>query len=125
MNRLLVVAMFAGISGTSALAQGVGGAQLNFGGYYNRTSYSGYAGNGTVTSYGFGGNVGVGVSSGYGYGLGYGVPYGAAVGCVPIHVPYSPFTRTYGNPCYPAVVALPYGGCVPVYPVACGQFIVR
>jgi hypothetical protein len=129
MNRQFVLAELIGLAVASgALGQGFVGAQANFGGYYNRTSYSGGAGSGSVTSYGFGGGIGVGVASGYGggYAGGYGVPYGYAGGCTPVFVPYSPFTRTYGNPCYPAVIAVPGSGCVvPVYPVACGQFIVR
>ncbi len=129
MNRHLVLAeLIVLVTASGAFGQGVFGAQGNFGGYYNRTHYSGTAGSGSVTSYGFGGGVGVGVASGYGggYGGGYGVPYGYGGGCGPVFVPYSPFTRTYGNPCYPAVIAVPGGGCVvPVYPVVCGQFIVR
>ncbi|MFM7807220.1 MAG: hypothetical protein ACKPEA_04725 [Planctomycetota bacterium] len=129
MNVRLFVASLACSLTSAAFSQGVGG-QLNFGGYYNRTTFSGGAGNASVTSYGYGGGIGLGVSSGYGGGYGscygYGAPYGYGGGCAPVYVPYSPFTRTYGNPCYPSAVVVPSTACVvPVYPVACGQFIVR
>lgn len=128
MKNLLGLSVVCLVTQSPALAQGVVGGQIGFGGYYNRTSVSGAYGGATVTSYGYGGSITAGVSSGYGSGYGacYGSPYGYGAGCAPVYVPYSPFTRTYGNPCYPAAVVVPGSVCVvPVYPVACGQFIVR
>jgi|694.fasta_scaffold32560_15 hypothetical protein len=119
---------------SSASAQWSGGSVgVGFGGSYSRTSISGpYGGNTTITNTTLGGGINVGYGSGYGYGYGggYGGYYGGAVapsvlpyygGCAPAYVPYSPFTRGYGNPCYPpAVVVAPvvYGG-------GCGQAWVR
>lgn len=128
MNAGLCVASITLCLSSRALSQGIVGGQVNFGGYYNRTSVSGASGGTTLTSYGYGGSITAGVSSGYGsgYGAWYGSPYGYGAGCAPVYVPYSPFTRTYGNPCYPAAVVVPGSVCVvPVYPMACGQFIVR
>lgn len=103
---------------------------VGFGGSYSRTSISGpYGGNTTITNTTLGGGIGVGYNSGY-YGGGYGGYYGGGYyggyapsvlpygGCAPAYVPYSPFTNTYGNPCYPpAVVVAPvvYGGCGQVW----------
>lgn len=117
-----------GTIATSASAQSYGNTSLNIGGGYSNTNWSGSRGNGRVESYGFGGNIGV--NSGYnnggyggygGYGCGYQpMPYYGG-GCMPVYMPYSPFTNTYGG--YPC--AVPMGGYVyqPVY-MGC-QTIVR
>jgi len=129
LNKLASALLVAsGLFTASASAQysSYGNNQISFGGGYSKTSYSGSAGNGSVESYGYGGNIsmGGGYNNGGGYGGGYGggMPYGGNV-CYPV---YSPFTRCYGTPYYPAVVLPYYGGpCVPVYPICNGQFIVR
>ena len=110
-----------GLFTASAAAQfgggSVGGSQVNFGGQYNKTTWSGDKNGGSVSNYSIGGSI----SAGGGYGGGYGG--GCGYGIVPV---YSPFTRCYGVPYYPAVVLPYYGGpCVPVYPIYNGQFIVR
>ena len=116
-----------GLFTASAAAQfgggSVGGSQVNFGGQYNKTTWSGDKNGGSVSNYSIGGSI----SAGGGYGGGYGGYGGYGGGCgygiVPV---YSPFTRCYGVPYYPAVVLPYYGGpCVPVYPIYNGQFIVR
>jgi len=117
---------------SSASAQYGGSAiGVNFGGGYSTTKVDTPQGTYRVSNSYIGGGIGVNAASGYGggyggygYGGGYG-GYGSPVGygCVPV---YSPFTRCYGAPVYPAVVVPYYGGCaVPVYPVCGGQFIVR
>ena len=116
-----------GLFTASAAAQfgggSVGVSQVNFGGQYNKTTWSGDKNGGSVSNYSIGGSI----SAGGGYGGGYGGYGGYGGGCgygiVPV---YSPFTRCYGVPYYPAVVLPYYGGpCVPVYPIYNGQFIVR
>jgi len=128
MNGRLCVISFALSLSSTALSQGIVGGQVYFGGYYNRTTVSGGSGSASATSYGYGGGIGFGGATGYGVGYGgySGGPYGYGCGYAPSYMPYSPFTRTYGNPCYPAAVVVPSSVCVvPVYPMACGQFIVR
>ena len=119
-----------GTIATSASAQSYGNTSLNIGGGYSNTNWSGSRGNGRVESYGFGGNIGV--NSGYNNGGYGGMPYGGGMqvmpyyggycpptylpvynGCAPVFVPYSPFTNSYGNPCYG-----------PILP-PCGQFMIR
>lgn len=106
------------------------GIGVNFGGSYSKTVVTGPNGQSASVSNTFiGGSIGMNSVGGYGGGYGYG-GYGGYYGgygytpCVPV---YSPFTRCYGAPYYPAAVITPYyGGCaVPVYPVYGGQFIVR
>ena len=127
MNVYSIVSAFVlcGVTATvSAQNAGYSGGQVNFGGQYNKTSYSGNRNGGSVSNYSFGGNISVGGGSSYGGGGGYGGGY--PINCTPIYVPYSPFTGTYGNPCYPNAVVLPYyGGCVPIYPMCNGQFIIN
>ena len=111
---------------TSAHAQygyGGTGVGINFGGSYSKTTITGPNGkSASISNTRIGGSIGMNSVSGYGYGAGYGYGYGCEP-CVPV---YSPFTRCYGAPYYPAVVMPYYGGCpVPVYPVYGGQFIVR
>ena len=140
LKTLIVSSTLALTSLASAQYYGGGnayGVNVGFGGSYNRTNISGpNGGSTTITNTSLGGGIGVGVAGGgyYGgapvYGGGYGggyygggyapsiLPYG---GCAPAYVPYSPFTNTWGNPCYPpAVVVAPvvYGG-------GCGQAWVR
>ena len=80
-------------------------------GSYSNTNVGGYYGGG----YGYGGGY-YGGGYGYGYGGGYGC-YGPTVmpyyggGYAPIVVPYSPFTGTYGNPCYSPQVIAPAAYC--------------
>lgn len=85
---------------------------------------------------GGGGGYGGGGYGGGGYG-GYAQPtaviftgspsYGGGYGCggggyvIPVVVPYSPFTNTWGNPCYPVN---PYGGYY-ANPNRYDQFFVR
>ena len=114
-----------GLFTASASAQfGVAGGQVNFGGQYNKTTWSGDRNGGSVSNYSIGGSISMGGMSGYGGGYGgYGGGGGCGYGIVPV---YSPFTRCYGVPYYPAVVLPYYGGpCIPVYPIYNGQFIVR
>ena len=114
-----------GVTATaSAQFAGNSGVQVNIGGQYSKTSYSGNRNNRSVSNYSVGGNISVGGVSSYVGGGVYGGGY--PVNCTPVYVPYSPFTGTYGNPCYPNAVVLPnYGGCVPIYPMCNGQFIIN
>lgn len=125
LNKLASALLVAcGLFTASASAQfGVAGGQVNFGGQYNKTTWSGDRNGGSVSNYSIGGSISMGGMSGYGGGYGGGgMPYGGNM-CYPV---YSPFTRCYGVPYYPAVVLPYYGGqCVPVYPICNGQFIVR
>lgn len=131
LKTLIVSSTLALASAASAQWSGYG-VNAGFGGSYNRTSISGpNGGSTTITNTSLGGGIGVGFGGGGYYGGGYGgggyygggyapsiLPYG---GCAPAYVPYSPFTNTWGNPCYPpAVVVAPvvYGG-------GCGQAWVR
>ena len=127
LNKLASALLVAcGLFTASASAQfgggSVGGGQVNFGGQYNKTTWSGDRNGGSVSNYSIGGSISMGGGYGGGYGGGCGGGFGG-YGIVPV---YSPFTRCYGVPYYPAVVLPYYGGpCVPVYPIYNGQFIVR
>ena len=127
LNKLASALLVAcGLFTASASAQfgggSVGGGQVNFGGQYNKTTWSGDRNGGSVSNYSIGGSISMGGGYGGGYGGGCGGGFGG-YGIVPV---YSPFTRCYGVPYYPAVVLPYYGGqCVPVYPICNGQFIVR
>ena len=122
---LTVTALFAAPAAAQYGGSSIG---VGFGGSYSRTKIDTPQGTVKVSNSQIGGSIGINSVSGYGggYGVGYGYGgygYGCAVPVVPV---YSPFTRCYGAPYYPAVVLPYYGGCaVPVYPICNGQFIVR
>ena len=81
---------------------------VGMGGYSNTNNYGG----------GYGGGGFYGGGGGY-YGGGYGaqvMPYYGGCG-YPVVIPYSPFTGTFGNPCYAPQVFVPAA--------VCPQFIVR
>jgi hypothetical protein len=88
---------------------------VGMGGYSNTNNYGGGYGGGGF----YGGGVGYGAAVMPYYGGGYGaavMPYYGG-GCYPVVVPYSPFTGTFGNPCYAPQVFAPAA--------MCPQFIVR
>ena len=121
-----VLSLTALASNASAQYYGSGSSvNVGFGGSYSKTTITGpNGGSSSITNTSLGGGIGVGYGSvsGYGGGYGYGGYAGGCVapavlpyygGCAPAYIPYSPFTRCYGNPYYPPVVVAPvvYGGC--------------
>ena len=121
------LAVSALLASPAAAQYGGSSIGMNFGGGWSSTKVDTPNGSYKVSNSYIGGGIGVNAVSGYGSGYGYGGGYGCGspvgYGCVPV---YSPFTRCYGVPVYPAVVLPYYGGSpVPVYPICNGQFIVR
>ena len=131
--------------GSVASAQWSGsGLSVGIGGGWSKSSWSGNGGRGgSVTNSYINGGIGYTQNSGYygggggggGYYGGGGGYYGGGGGYYggggggyyggggyPVIIPYSPFTNTWGSPCYVPQIYGPV--CNPCNPYA-GQFIVR
>lgn len=120
----------------STVPAGAQGIFAGIQGGYSKTSWSGNVNNinssGSITNSYFNGGIGIGTGGyggggyygggggggGYYGGGGYGRGYNG-------WQMYSPFTGTYGNPYYPAVVPIYGGGYAPVYNMWGGQFSIR
>ncbi len=117
--------------GSVASAQWSGsGLSVGIGGGWSQSSWSGNGGRGgSVTNSYINGGIGYTQNSGYyggggggGYYGGGGGGYYGGGGGYPVIIPYSPFTNTWGSPCYVPQIYGPV--CNPYNPYA-GQFIVR
>ena len=116
--------------GSVASAQWSGsGLSVGIGGGWSQSNWSGNGGRGgSVTNSYINGGIGYTQNSGYyGGGGGGGGYYGGGGGYYggggyPVIIPYSPFTNTWGSPCYVPQIYGPV--CNPCNPYA-GQFIVR
>ena len=108
--------------GSVASAQWSGsGLSVGIGGGWSQSNWSGNGGRGgSVTNSYINGGIGYTQNSGYYGGGGGGGYYGG--GGYPVIIPYSPFTNTWGSPCYVPQIYGPV--CNPCNPYA-GQFIVR
>ncbi len=125
----IVLALSMGSVASAQWGGGGSGLSVGIGGGWSQTNWSGNGGRGgSVTNSYINGGIGYSQNSGY-YGgggcYGGGGYYGGG-GCYgggyPVIIPYSPFTNTWGNPCYTPQVYVPYYN--PCNPYA-GQFIVR
>ena len=123
--------------GSVASAQWSGsGLSVGIGGGWSQSNWSGNGGRGgSVTNSYINGGIGYTQNSGYYGGGGGGGYYGGGGGGYyggggggyygggyPVIIPYSPFTNTWGSPCYVPQIYGPV--CNPCNPYA-GQFIVR